>query len=106
MLKHFSNQTRAGRRNRRARQAALKGALSAAIRALGAAVSALPDGLRKSGPWAVSAAANTILFAALFLYGVPRFVADSSDAIQVTVTSFFGDNEALTLKYKPTILNI
>ena len=94
MLKHFSNQTRAGRRQRRARQAALKGALSAAIRALGAAKAALPDGLRKSGPWAVSAAINLALFTTLFFYGVPRIVVDTSEAIQVTVTSFFVDTPA------------
>ncbi len=51
----------------------------------------MPESARRAGPWATSAAVNLALFALLFLYGVPRFVADTSEVIQVTVTSFFID---------------
>lgn len=91
VLTQFSSQTRAARRQRRARQAALQGAIASLRGAVKAAVAATPASLRKAGPWATSAAANLALFALLFLYGVPRFVADTSEAIQVTVTSFFAE---------------
>ncbi len=91
VLKHFSSQTRSARRQRRARQAALQSAIASLRGAVKSAVAATPEGARKAGPWAISAAANIILFALLFLYGVPRFVADTSEAIQVTVTSFFAE---------------
>lgn len=91
MFKHFSSQTRAAKRNKRARQAALQGATDRLRRAIQSAKSATPEGLRKAGPWAASAAANILLFALLFIYGVPKVVIDTSEAIQVTVTSFFAE---------------
>ena len=91
MFNHFSSQTRSARRQRRARREALQGAADSVRCAIQSAKSATPEGLRKAGPWAASAAANIALFALLFLYGVPRFVADTSEAMQVTVTSFFAE---------------
>lgn len=62
--------------------------------AIQSALAWLKARVKTSGPLAASATINLALFALLFLYGIPRIVVDTSEAIQVTVTSFFVNTPA------------
>lgn len=51
--------------------------------------SRLWDKFYSAGPPLVSLIGNTVIFVLLFLFGIPEFIPDPSDTIQVTVGTFF-----------------